>query len=230
MINQIIVSQDRNLFGVNIRQRTEDSFLNLQDLITAYDKKRAENGWSVRRIEDITSGKLTSERIFYAFEDDVFINTTFSVFMKMTEEQGLLKVLKNFNLYRTTGRASNKTTWCHPIIWVYLAMEYNPQIYGKVIKWLADGLIDTRINCCYNHRPLNDSLKLKLNFSKAEEYASVSYLVNKKIFNEHYTGIRNNGNKEQLARLLDVEKTLTSVINLGFVSSKSELIQTLEKI
>ena len=45
--------QDRNLFGVTIRQETKTGFLNVSDLQEAYTRKRIQEGWSEKRIDHI---------------------------------------------------------------------------------------------------------------------------------------------------------------------------------
>ena len=51
--NVTMVSKDRELFGVIIKQDTKTSFMSLTDLQEAYTKKRVEMGWNEKRIENI---------------------------------------------------------------------------------------------------------------------------------------------------------------------------------
>lgn len=44
-----MVSKDRELFGVIIKQDTKTSFMSLTDLQEAYTKKRVEMGWNENR-------------------------------------------------------------------------------------------------------------------------------------------------------------------------------------
>ena len=66
--NVTMVSKDRELFGVIIKQDTKTSFMSLTDLQEAYTRKRIEMGWNEKRIENILSNKETAERIYYILE------------------------------------------------------------------------------------------------------------------------------------------------------------------
>lgn len=66
--NVTMVSKDRELFGVIIKQDTKTSFMSLTDLQEAYTKKRVEMGWNEKRIENILSNKESAERVYYILE------------------------------------------------------------------------------------------------------------------------------------------------------------------
>ena len=101
--------KDRELFGVIIRQNTKDSMLSLTDLQEAYTRARILNGWSNKaHITDIINQKENAERIYYVLFEQRFINTDFSDFMEKVDSVGMVKVLKELGVYRTTGRGENK--------------------------------------------------------------------------------------------------------------------------
>jgi hypothetical protein len=55
---------DRNLFGVVIRQSTGEGFLSITDLQQAYEKARWMYGWSSRDINNILNTLEVKERIY----------------------------------------------------------------------------------------------------------------------------------------------------------------------
>ena len=58
----VMKSSDRNLFGVTIRQDT-NQFLSVTDLQEAYTQARVKNGWADRRIADILTYTPSIERV-----------------------------------------------------------------------------------------------------------------------------------------------------------------------
>ena len=61
--NVTMMSNDRKLFGVTIRQDTKNQFLSITDLQEAYTRARIEKGWNEKRYENILSNNSSSERI-----------------------------------------------------------------------------------------------------------------------------------------------------------------------
>ena len=53
--NVTMMSNDRKLFGVTIRQDTKNQFLSITDLQEAYTRARIEKGWNEKRVENILS-------------------------------------------------------------------------------------------------------------------------------------------------------------------------------
>lgn len=220
-------TDDRNLFGVVIRQDTQNAFLSLTDLQEAYTHARVLNGWVEKgKIQDIICQKENSERIYYLLKEQAFINSDFSDFMKLVEEKGIVKVLKEIGVYKTTGRGSNKQTVCNPYIWVLVAMELNPMLYAKVVTWLTDKLIFNRIEAC----DLNNNLR-RVMCSKIENpsYAEINRALNIKIFGHHETGMRNTASEKQLKELNSLQENIAFCINQGFILNNADIIKAIEK-
>jgi hypothetical protein len=153
--NVVLESTDRELFGITIKQSTKDTFLSVSDLQKAYEVARWQYGWSDHRISDIMQTEAFKERVFYILENQGIIKTGFPAFMQMVEKEGIAKVLKGLNVYKTTGARETKSTYANPYIWILLAMELNPMIYAKVIIWLTDSLIFDRIDAGSEYKPMN---------------------------------------------------------------------------
>lgn len=216
--------KDRELFGVIIRQETKTGMLSLTDLQEAYTHARVLNGWSDKQITDILNQKENSERIYYLLREQKLIKTDFSVFMEQVENSSIIKVLKEVEAYKTSGRGENKRTSCNPYIWVLVAMELNPMLYAKVVTWLTDTLILNRIEAGNFYKELSAALyKLpeQINYSKLAE------ALNVKIFGKHEVGIRNKGSKEELEKLYILEANMAYAINKGFLKTQDEVIKAI---
>ena len=167
--------KDRELFGVVIKQETKTGFMSLTDLQEAYTHARVLNGWRDKRIDHIIKQVENSERIYYLLKEQGFVNVSIDTFTEMVEKDGMIKVLKKAGVYKTTGRAENKTTMCNSYIWVLIAMELNPQLYAKVVTWLTDKLILNRIEAGNMCKTLNSALyKIKnTDFSGQSDHFSL---------------------------------------------------------
>ena len=217
---------DRELFGVVIRQNTKDSMLSLTDLQEAYTRARIQNGWSNKaHITDIINQKENAERIYYVLFEQHFINTDFSDFMEMVQKDGMVKVLKQFGVYKTTGRGENKQSVCNPYIWVLVAMELNPMLYAKVVTWLTDKLILNRIEAGNFYKSLSGALYKIPN----PNYSEIAKSLNVKVFGKHETGIRNKGSQKQLSELARVEDNIAYCINKGFYKTNDDIIQAINE-
>ncbi|MCE7072012.1 hypothetical protein LZG74_16975 [Dyadobacter sp. CY327] len=225
--NITLTSQSRELFGVTIRQETKTGHLNLSDLERAYQSARREYGWAERgRPNDLLAQKENSERIYYVLKETGLINTDFPVFMDMIQNEGVIKVLKSLECYRTSGRAANKTTWCNPYLWVLIAMELNPMLYGKTVVWLTDRLIFNRIEAGNMFKGLTKAVAKFTNV----DYPSLARALNHIVFGRHESGIRNTGTEKQLQELERLESNLAFSIDGGFLKSFDSVMEHLRTI
>lgn len=223
--NVVLESPDRLLFGVQIKQETATSFLNLSDLQDAYDTVRMQYGWGDRRVERITSTQDFKERAYYILEKQGVITTPFSAFIEDCEKKGITSVLKSLGAYKTTGARHTKTTWCNPYIWVMIAMEMNPKLYAEVIVWLTDKLILNRIEAGNFYKGLTAQIAKWEN----PNYAQIAIAINKVVFGRHVLGIRQTASEKELRALSDYEKTIAYLIENGFIKNEKDLMQHLSE-
>lgn len=216
-------AQDRELFGVVIKQETKTGFMSLTDLQEAYTHARVLNGWSDHHVSDVMKTTQNWERIYYILFEQGVIKTTFSGFMEYAEEKGIVKTLKECGAYKTTGRGENKRVMCNPYIWTLIAMELNPQLYAKVITWLTDKLILNRIEAGNMCKALNSAL-YKI---KNPDFSRIAIELNKKTFGKHEVGIRNTRSKEELERLYRLEDRIAFAIDRGYIKTTDEIIKAI---
>jgi len=219
---------DRNLFGCIIRQETKTGFFNLSDLQEAYLRARIKNGWVDKRIDHILSRIENTERIYYVLKEQDVINVCFRTFMEDVENNGITKVLKKYNVYKTTGARQTKTIWTHDSIFVLLALELSPLFYAKTVIWLRDDLIKNRIEAGNYCKALNKSIS-KFN-PDGNQYIALSKALNYIVFGKHEAGIRNTGTKDQLKELVSLEEKMAFAIDMGYINSFDELLNELRKI
>lgn len=225
--NIILNSPDRFLLGYNIKQETKTGFLSLSDLQEAYTRARIRNGWSNKgEIQHLLSQKENAERIFYILKKREFINCEFSQFIEIIDRQGMIKTLKQFEVYKTSGARKNKSTWCHIDIFVLTAIELNPSLYAEVISWISDTLIINRIEAGNFYKALSKAVSRIENI----DYSKLAKALNYKVFGRHETGIRNIATKEQLKKLYELENKIAFICDMGYVNSFSQIIEAITRV
>ena len=224
--NVVLESKDRVLFGITIRQDTKMEFLSVTDLQEAYTVARIKSGWSDRRINDILSSNVSSERVYYILKERNFIETGISAFMDEVQKTSLVRVMKKYGAYKTIGRGENRTTMCEKYIWIMLALELNPEIYAKVVCWIGDSLIINRIEAGDKY---NDLCRACSKF-KDVDYRIIAKCLNYIIFNVHETLIRNKATQLELKELDDLQRSLAFSVNMGYINSFDDLHNTMKRL
>ena len=225
--NVILQSESRELLGTVIKQKTENGFLCLTDLQQAYDKARIDFGWSDRRINDIISTQTFKERTYYILKELKIIETEFSAFIQMLDNQGIVDSFKKLGIWEMKGRGSDRLVWVNPYIFVGIALEINPKLYAATVLWLTDTLIFDRKEAGGDYLPMNVAINSNLGLSEYWKYAE---LINIKIFGKHEKGIRNLASKEDLKKLAQIEDFLTKLINMEYIKTERDLIEAIQKL
>lgn len=225
--NVILKSESRDLLGVVIRQKTENSFLCLTDLQNAYDTAREIYGWSDRRINDIVSTQSFKERTYYILSELKIIETEFSAFIETLDSQGIVDSFKKIGVWEMKGKGSDRMVWVNPYIFVGIALEMNPKLYAKVVIWLTDSLIFDRKEAGGNYLPMNVAINSRLGLSEYWKYAEV---INHVVFGKHEKGIRNLASKENLQKISKIEDYVTTAIEMGWIKNESQLISSINNL
>jgi len=223
--NIVMQSKDRELFGVVIKQETKTGFLSVSDLQKAYEIARWQHGWSDKRISDIMQSIAFKERVYYLIKNQGIIKTEFSAFMEMVDNEGITKVLKGLQVYKTTGARQSKATFTNPYIWILIAMELNPMIYAAVVTWLTDSLIFDRIEAGDEFRPMNNSIKKII---PNPDYRKYAIAINEKVFGKHLTGMRNLASSNELKKITKIEQFITQGVNIGMIKNDEQLIHVIK--
>ena len=211
--NIVMKSKDRDLFGIVIKQETKTGFLSISELQKAYEVARWQYGWSDRKVADIMQTKEFKERVFYLLKQQGFI--------EMAEKEGVAKVLKGLQVYKTTGARENKVTFANPYIWILLAMELNPMIYATVVTWLTDSLIFDRIEAGDEFKPMNNAIKTIVSNPDYKKYAIA---INEKVFGKHLTGMRNLASSQELRKITKIEQFISQGINMAMIKNDNQIM------
>jgi hypothetical protein len=223
--NIVLKSEDRNLFGVVVRQETKTNFLNLTDLQNAYNKLQVENGWTEKRADHILYyNKSNQERIFYLLDNQGSINVGFHTFTELVDNQGgIIKYLKAINKYKMSGRGDNRSVWCDPLIWLLCAYEMHPIIYAKTLFWVHDNLVANRIITGDMYIELSKAVSKFDNV----DYGKIGRAINYIALNKHEHGIRDTLSSTDLRKIERLETELTWAIENGSFNDYQHLLKYL---
>ena len=224
--NVIMKSSDRELFGHIIRQETKTGMLNISDLEAIAAKRNALKGYSIKHTSELISRKDNIERIFYILKKQNLINVEISTFIENVENKGITTTLKSLGTWKTSGARRTKTSWANPYIWILLALELSPEIYGEAVIWLSDSLIVNRIEAGNFYKDLSRAISK----FKNPDYIGIAKALNYCVFGKHEPGIRNNASAKQLKDLEDLEKKMAFAIDMGYIKSFTMLIEELRKV
>jgi hypothetical protein len=219
--NIVMKSKDRELFGIVIKQETKNGFLSLTELQKAYEIARWQYGWSEINIASLMQSTKMVERLYYVLKERDFIKVEISTFIEMCKNEGITKVLKGLQVWKTSGARQNKTVMCDPYIWVAIALELNPMIYAKVIGFITDSLIFDRIEAGDEFRPMNNAIK---SIVSNPDYKKYSIAINEKVFGKHLTGMRNLATSSELRKITKIEQFITQGISIGMIKEDRQIM------
>ena len=226
--NVVLQSNDRLLFGEIVRQETKTQMLNISDLERIASKRNEALGYSIKHIPELICRHENVERMYYVLKNQGNFTVDLSTFIELIENDGVITTLKKLGAWKTTGARHTKTSWANPYIWVLIALELSPEIYGEAIMWLTDKLILSRIEAGDFCKSLNKSIA-KFN-PTGNQYAQIAKAINIKVFGESQPGIRNTGTREQLKQVANIEDKIAFAIDNGFINSIDEAERTINNL
>jgi hypothetical protein len=223
--NVTLQSTDREVFGIKVRQETKNGFMSITDLQQAYEKARWIHGWSDRRINDILQFRFTQEKVYHVLNERNLIKTCFHAFTELVESQGIVNVMKNLGVWKTTGRGENRNVMCDKYVWTVIAMELNPLLSAKVLIWLTDTLIFDRMDAGSKFLPMNSAISRNID---SPDYPKYAREINKKVFGEHITGMRNLASAKELRLISEIENTVTKALEHKWVKVEEEILNLIK--
>lgn len=225
--NITLVSKDRDLFGIVIKQETKTGFLSLTELQKAYEIARWQYGWSEINIASLMQSAKFIERIYYVLKDRQLIKVEFSIFTEMVKNEGITKVLKGLQVWKTTGKGANKMVMADPYIWVAIALELNPMIYAKVITFITDSLLFDRIEAGDEFKPMNSAIKTIV---QNPDYKKYAIAINEKVFGKHQTGMRNLASASELRKITKIETFIKQGIEIGMIKNDAQILHAIKNL
>jgi hypothetical protein len=220
--NVTMKSQDREVFGIKVRQETKNGFMSVTDLQQAYEKARWIHGWSERHISTILQVESARLKVYHLLYERNLIKVGIPTFTELADSQGIVNYLKNLGVWKTSGRGENRNVVCDPYIWTLLAMELNPMLYAKVVIWLTDSLIFDRMEAGDKFKPMNGAIARLL---EKPDYPKYAREINLRVFGEHIQGMRNLASAKELRLISEIENTVTKAIEHGWVKSEDDILK-----
>jgi hypothetical protein len=166
------------------------------------------------------------ERVYHLLNERGLVKLNILSFMEMIDKEGVAKVMKGLGVWKTTGKGANRSVYSDPYIWVLLAMELNPLLYAKVVIWITDTLIFDRIEAGSEYRPMNAAINMVI---ENPDYSKFAKEINKSVFGEHKTGIRQLASSAQLKKIADVEKFVKNGIECGMIKNEDQILHVIKK-
>jgi hypothetical protein len=112
------VIMKRELFGMDISQRSKSEMFSATDLVRAGNKWRALEGLPLFQMSDWLQQKSTK---------------AFTVELE-----------KEFGKVKISGRGRGHHTWVHPLLFIDMALAISPTLKIQVYQWLYDSLLENR--------------------------------------------------------------------------------------
>jgi len=220
---------ERPLMGGIVRQHVGSQMLCLSDLANIYEAERVSNGWTEKRLDLFFKNDAEKEYIMELLKlQGVLIDDGIPSFTEHANNKGVISALKSIGQYSTKGRGENRNTFCNPYIFVAVAQWLNPKFRAYVTMWVTDQLILNRIEAGNNFNTLCDAISIniipKLSSDNAKRfiYSNFTKLINKKVFGRHEDNLRQIASKDQLNELNRLETKLSTLIEVGYISSYSD--------
>lgn len=196
----------RKMGNFAVKQRTQDGMFNATELLKQWN----EASGMKKELKDFFENKSTEE----------FIE---ALILEENLNRG------NYPYLKTRGK--NGGTWMHPILFIDFAMWLNPKFKVKVLKFVYDELIKHRHEAGDNYLVLTSALKKIVQKSFLPvAIQNVAKAINFIVYNDHKAGIRNTeATSEDLKKLADLEIKITELINDGFITNYTQLMNYLRK-
>jgi hypothetical protein len=198
------VIMQRELFGLEIAQKSKTGFLSATDLLKAGNKWRALNNLP-----------------FFSMDTWLRTQATKDFIESLTKKYGKVKI---------NSPGKNRHTWVHPFIFIDMALAISPELKIEVYTWLYDHLLKYRNESGDSYRLMTGAI-YELHGNK---YTFPKYIssVAEKIKLVCHVDDWNKATAEQLeqrdkihdniALLCDVLKDCNEAVRLGILKSFSK--------
>ena len=201
--------------GLDVFQRTSDKMFNATDLLkrwnsaNPYHQRDLENFWKSTNLNEFMKEIVENECNFKSVE--------------FTD-------LKNM-LSKTSRGKHNGGTWMNPTLFTKFAMYLSPKFEYHAIRFISDQMINYRKSAGDEYISLGSAIqKIVGNSFIQVAMKKVSDAMNWVVFNQSARGERNNhGEESSQFELAELERTISMLINEGFIRSYDQLINYLRK-
>ena len=192
----------RKMGDLNVSQRTKDGMFNATALLKQWNK-----GKRGKEVNDFLKTDKTKE----------FISAL---------QNELPDTIKIVTVNKGGNDKNNQGTWMHPLLFIDFAMWLNPTFKVQVLKFVYDELIKNRHDAGEGYILLSASgMKLK-GYNFKEVATAMQWIV----YGKTGKGLRQVATEEQLKEINELQKKLSFAIDMGYITSYSQLISEMRKI
>ena len=183
-----------------VQQRTKDSYFNANFILDLWNKSNPEEQ---RSLDFYKRQKSVKEFIKY-----------------LKENEGIDKPL-------STSRGRKSETWMHPLLFVDFAMYISMEFKVQALKWVIDGLINSRNNAGDYYKEMGIAILEEYTEVKKKKPSPFIY-INEANMLKDVAGIENSRNElteKELNLLTSLQKVNTTLIrkHVGKESRKKHL-------
>lgn len=146
------VTMRRKLFGEEISQRSDNSFLSMTDLCKVGNKWRLDNKLNI-------------------FDYQSYFKT------KQTKDF-LVELEKKYGKIKISARGRGQHTWIHPILFIDMAFSISPQLKIETYEWLYDNLIQFRNDSGDSYKKMCGALFVRAT-NKTKFHIEITEIANK---------------------------------------------------
>lgn len=198
------VIMTRRMGQFNVLQRTKDGMFNATALLAQWNRTTGDK-------KEITK---------------FFENQATKQFIEALMEEENLHTQNSAYVKSRASRGDNSGTWMHPYLFVKFAMWLNPRFEVKVVKFVYDELIKFRTTAGDNNNVLARSIAALPDV----DYSQVARGLNWIIFDKHERDIRNTATPKQLHALDDLQRKLAFSVDMGYIRTFPDLMNSMRKI
>lgn len=198
------VIMTRRMGQFNVLQRTKDGMFNATALLAQWNRTTGDK-------KEITK---------------FFENQATKQFIEALMEEENLHTQNSAYVKSRASRGDNSGTWMHPYLFVKFAMWLNPRFEVKVVKFVYDELIKFRTTAGDNYNVLARSIAALPDV----DYSQVARGLNWIIFDKHERDIRNTATPKQLQALDDLQRKLAFSVEMGYIRTFPDLMNSMRKI
>lgn len=194
MRTEVIIQRD--LHGNSIRQNSKTGFLNINDLHKVYLNSDSNNVKTIDKYWELQSTIELLEVLSYQLNEADILNTPKIGELKTTLD-------KPFNLVQTK-RGKNGGTWVHPYVFIDFAMWLSVDFKIWALKVVSDKVLKFRNEAGEQYKEMSSALALA-GMHKPSDFAREAKMINRVVFGEHKTGLRNQANEKELELLNKIQ-------------------------
>lgn len=219
--NQVLI---RKMGDFEVLQRTSDGMFNATMLLKQWNSA---NPQEERRIDHFWDSTHLDKLMI-----EIIVNEYNSSSPNFGDDSKMLDFNKMKKILTQTSRANkgvNSGTWMHPVLFVKFAMYLSPRFEYSVLKFVADDLINYRINAGIEYKEVGRAVSkiVEKDFLRTA-MENIGRAMNHVVYNRHESGIRNKvGCENKMRELADLEKNIVMLIDFGFVRTYDHLMNFL---